>query len=264
MSSNLDMSLDEIRAERQRSEAERRGCGGRGRQHGAAGRGWQAGGAGPSGGVKKRAQHTSAVIATAPVTQARATEVPTGPSCRGESNKILISNLPSDVKEFMITDYFTKSIGHVRSCYLSYGPNGVSHGIVTLVFSRHGDAKRAAEIYNGALVDNMPMKVEMVFEPGPRNPATTFTKPAATPKHVTNVAPQGVTRGKRARDSRYGGSPRPCHRPEPANAKTLQELDADMEEYWYGSALTSASGGATGQQDIKAALADAMDLDEIL
>lgn len=56
-------------------------------------------------------------------------------------------------------EYFSKAIGHVKTCSLSYGPNGVSRGIATIVFSKHGDAEKAAATYNGVLVDKRPMKV---------------------------------------------------------------------------------------------------------
>lgn len=88
MSTNLDKSLDEILAGRKGGRGGRRGV------------------TGPVGGVKKRPQRAAAAKATAAVTQsqskAAAKAVPTGPSSKGDASKIIVSNLPLDVKEVMI------------------------------------------------------------------------------------------------------------------------------------------------------------------
>lgn len=87
MSTNLDKSLDEILAGRK------------------GGRGGRRGHAGPVGGIRKRPQRAAAAKATAAVTQTQAKAarpVPTGPSSKGDASKIIVSNLPLDVKEQMI------------------------------------------------------------------------------------------------------------------------------------------------------------------
>ena len=45
---------------------------------------------------------------------------------------------------------------------LTYGPNGVSRGIATIVFSKSASAQDALVQLNGMLVDKRPMKVELV------------------------------------------------------------------------------------------------------
>lgn len=42
---------------------------------------------------------------------------------------------------------------------LTYGPNGVSRGIATIIFSKPGSANDALVQLNGMLVDKRPMKV---------------------------------------------------------------------------------------------------------
>ena len=44
---------------------------------------------------------------------------------------------------------------------LTYGPNGVSRGIATIIFSKPGSANDALVQLNGMLVDKRPMKVEL-------------------------------------------------------------------------------------------------------
>lgn len=258
MSTNLDKSLDEILAGRK------------------GGRGGRRGGSGPVGGVKKRPQRAAAAKATAAVTQTQAKAakaVPTGPSSKGDASKIIVSNLPLDVKEQMIKEYFSKAIGHVKTCSLSYGPNGVSRGIATIVFSKNGDAEKAAATYNGVLVDKRPMKVELVLEPkvpglearvGAPNPVPATSKAAAKPKPATNTAPKAVN-NPRGRGARRGGPAGRGGRPGRPKPKTAEELDAEMADYWDGSAPAAAGGAADGAQYANApAQGDAMDDDQVM
>ena len=43
---------------------------------------------------------------------------------------------------------------------LTYGPNGVSRGIATIIFTKPGSANDALVKLNGMLVDKRPMKVD--------------------------------------------------------------------------------------------------------
>ncbi|KAL8989682.1 MAG: hypothetical protein Q9169_008306 [Polycauliona sp. 2 TL-2023] len=56
-------------------------------------------------------------------------------------------------------EYFSDTIGPVRRVHLTYGPNGVMRGIVTIVFVRPESAAKALETLNGVQVDKRPMKV---------------------------------------------------------------------------------------------------------
>lgn len=44
---------------------------------------------------------------------------------------------------------------------LTYGPNGTSRGIATIIFSKPGTANDAVVQLNGMLVDKRPMKVQL-------------------------------------------------------------------------------------------------------
>lgn len=59
----------------------------------------------------------------------------------------------------VLKEYFSKVVGPVKTCSLSYGPTGQSRGIATIMFVRSGDAENAALSYNNVLVDKRPMKV---------------------------------------------------------------------------------------------------------
>ena len=50
-------------------------------------------------------------------------------------------------------------MGPVKKAMLTYGPNGVSRGIATILFSKPGSANDALVQLNGMLVDKRPMKV---------------------------------------------------------------------------------------------------------
>lgn len=120
-------------------------------------------------------------------------------------------------------DLFSKSIGPTRRCFLSYGPNGQSKGIATVIFQRKADASRAYELYEGRLIDGIRrMKIEIVLDPG---------KSMASSSLSQRIAP-GISRGRRLKKpgkgtSRFRRVPRP--------KKTLEELDAEMIDY-FGSA----------------------------
>lgn len=45
---------------------------------------------------------------------------------------------------------------------LSYGPNGESRGLATIIFARADGAAKAAKELNGLKVDGRPMKVSML------------------------------------------------------------------------------------------------------
>lgn len=47
---------------------------------------------------------------------------------------------------------------------ITYGPNGMSRGIATIVFSKPGTANDAVVQFNGMLVDKRPMKVQFPLQ----------------------------------------------------------------------------------------------------
>ncbi|KAI5239297.1 hypothetical protein E4T47_06905 [Aureobasidium subglaciale] len=149
-----------------------------------------------------------------------------------------------------LQDYFSKQVGPVKKVLLNYNKNGRSVGVVTIIFSQPQSAARAAKELNSVKVDGKPIKVEVIlgasFVPAPSAPkslgdriqapkakkdnnkpksAAAAPKPAATAGGATKAA------GRGARKARAG-------RPKP---KTVEELDAEMSEYFDPNAAAPAA-----------------------
>ncbi|MCJ1456341.1 hypothetical protein MMC28_006702 [Mycoblastus sanguinarius] len=239
MSGKLDQSLDDILSTRRNTA--RRGRGGR--------RGpntTRVATATPVGGIQKNVRGTKAAAKVA---------VPSGPAAGNGDSKIIVSNLPPDVNEVQIKEYFSKSVGPVRRVILTYGPNGISRGIATIIFAKPGSADDALRQLNGVLVDKRPMKVEVVLDasrappPAPvKGLGERIAQPKGQPKSAaakpaTNgtATRGGRVRGRGARRGRNAGRPK---------AKTADELDAEMMDYFdanatNGTAVTTDTGATT-------------------
>ncbi|KAG5517898.1 hypothetical protein PMAC_000353 [Pneumocystis sp. 'macacae'] len=138
-----------------------------------------------------------------------------------EGSKIIVSNLPSDVTEAQIKDLFSNSIGPTRRCFLSYGPNGQSKGIATVVFQRKADAGRAYNKYEGKVIDGArKLKIEIVLDPRMSLATSSLSQ------RVASAFPRPRKTGGLRRMGRFR-APRP--------KKTAEELDAEMIDY-FGSA----------------------------
>jgi len=75
----------------------------------------------PAGGVSKKTKPAEKKPQGKPV--------PTGPANR--ESKVQVSNLPRDVSEVQIKEYFSTTVGQIKKVLLSYGPNGESRSKVT-------------------------------------------------------------------------------------------------------------------------------------
>lgn len=116
-------------------------------------------------------------------------------------------------------DLFSKSIGPTRRCFLTYGPNGQSKGIATVIFQRKADAGRACEEYNGRLIDGTrKMKIEIVLDPSKSSARTSFSQ---------RIAPSMFRRRAPRRQGRRSGRSRTTR-----IKKTVEELDAEMMDYF--------------------------------
>ncbi|KAL2000092.1 hypothetical protein VTN02DRAFT_3566 [Thermoascus thermophilus] len=216
MSAKLDQSLDEILSSRR--QGARRGT----RRRGAAA---SKAAAAPVGGVKKTTKAPKAAGKGAATVPIKAT---------GES-KIMVSGLPPDVNEANIKEYFSKSAGPVKRVMLTYNQNGTSRGIASIVFSKPDTAAKAAKELNGLLVDGRPMKIEVVLDatqapevPAPKPLTERVAQPKAQPKPAaaTKAGAAGARRGRgRPRRGRNSNRPKP---------KTVEELDAEMVDYFGG------------------------------
>ncbi|KAJ5328328.1 hypothetical protein N7452_008718 [Penicillium brevicompactum] len=236
MSANLDKSLDDLVGNR-RQNARRRAGPRRATKKASVG------------GVKKSTKAAPKAAHPAPVTPIA-------------SSKILVSGLPADVTEGNVKEYFTKSAGPVRRVMLTYNQNGTSRGIASIIFLKPDTAAKAAKELNGLLVDGRPMKIEVVFDAS-HAPAAPVAKPlneriaqkarpksAAAPKakkeNKTTTAEKGSRRGGRA-----AGRGRNPGRGKP---KTVEELDAEMVDYFNAPGEAAPANGtapqANANQDI--------------
>ncbi|KAL8969516.1 MAG: hypothetical protein Q9197_004301, partial [Variospora fuerteventurae] len=237
MSAKLDMALDDVvMTER---TARRRGRGGR--RAPTAGRKATA----PVGGIQKNTKATKGPMK--PV-------IPNGLASGGRESKIIVSNLPADVTEKNVKDYFSDTIGPVKRVTISYGPNGVNKGIVTIIFAKPDSAAKALETLNGVQVDKRPMKIEVVLDAAkavaavPSKGLSDRITPGKGPKSATaaKTATDGTaTRGRGGRGRATGRRGRNAGRGKP---KTADELDAEMVDYFDPSntngTTTEGSGGA--------------------
>jgi len=255
MASNLDRSLDEILATRPR---------------GGNRRGGKATTATVAGGIRKRSSRVAAQKANVSIVNAstKAKGVPTGPSGKVTSSKIIVSNLPFDVSEQMIKEYFQSVVGPIRRTTLTYGPSGQSRGVATVEFQKSEHATLAAQKYNGVEVDSRPMKVELVIDPNaPASFADRVGAPnkiaapkaradgrlKATPKPVTTTRGRGATRGNKAAGARGGAGRSGNGR---SKSKTAEQLDQEMVDYFGGNEtaaaatpVAAANGGNIGMDD---------------
>ena len=64
-----------------------------------------------------------------------------------------------------VQEYFNQTIGGIKKCFLTYGPDGKSRGSATIWFSKQDAALTAAKQLNGLKVDERTMKVEIILGP---------------------------------------------------------------------------------------------------
>lgn len=206
--------------------------------------------AGPVGGVSKSTRHAKPAKAalTAPAV-----------SSAGET-KIMVSNLPHDVEQGQLQEYFTSAVGvgRPKKILLQYGPNGRSLGSATIIFNRHDQAVKATASLNGVKIDNRPIRVELLVSaaniPTPaRQPslAERVTQPKKDkPKPATAekaVAGRGRGRGDARGKGRGGRGGR-----ERQKKKTTEDLDAEMADYFTNTDGTATAMDTNGAGTLQA------------
>ncbi|TXB98165.1 hypothetical protein FocTR4_00013192 [Fusarium oxysporum f. sp. cubense] len=250
MSGKLDQALDDI------TQAQRRSARRRPNQRRGAGRPAVAA---PVGGIQK---------STKPARGTGAKPAPAKATPTNSDSKIIVSNLPKDVSEQQIKEYFIQSVGPIKRVELSYGPNSQSRGIANVTFHKSDGASKAFQKLNGLLVDNRPIKIEIVVGaaqadkviPTVKTLAERTTQPKAQPKsaaadkHNAGAAKGAAAKGA-AGKKRRGRNSRPAK-------KTQEELDSEMADYFDASAAPEASNNAAAPAPAPAATGDA-DMDEI-
>ncbi|KAG9239199.1 putative mRNA export protein mlo3 [Amylocarpus encephaloides] len=230
MSGKLDQSLDEILSTTRRSGGRTPKTGPRRTR-----RTTKPTVAAPVGGVKKTSKGAKTGVKVAP----------TGPAGGNMESKIMVSNLPKDVNEAMVKEYFVKAVGPIRRVEVSYGPGGVSRGIATIFFSRPESAVKAVETQNGVMVDGKSMKIDVILDarraatiPQPKTLGDRITgQPKAQPKSAATT--KGIL-ANRAKSARGRGGKAKNARPA---KKTAEELDSEMVDY-FGGAATDTNGTA--------------------
>ncbi|KAI0392543.1 RNA recognition domain-containing protein [Xylariaceae sp. FL0594] len=242
MSSKLDRPLDEIISSRAvgRRRTQRRSAG-------------RPAAAAPVGGIQKTSR---------PARNAAAKQAPTKASGNSDS-KVVVSNLPKDVNEAQIKEYFTTSVGPIKRVELSYGPNSVSRGIATVTFLKADGASKAFNQLNGILVDGRPMKIEIVVSaakaaeimPAPKTLTERISQPKAQPKSAANDKKKDGTKtvGSGVRGGRKRGRGGRSSRP---TKKTAEELDSEMADYFEAGNQNENTNGAAAAADADAAMDD--------
>jgi len=129
---------------------------------------------------------------------------------------------------------------------LQYGPNGRSLGSATIIFNKHDQASKATAALDGVKIDGRPVRVEMlvsadklpaaVAKPSLADRVTQPKKDKPKPATAGKAAPaatrgRGETRGRGK--GRGGREARP-------KKKTIEELDAEMADYFPGGETNAA------------------------
>ncbi|KAK5042896.1 hypothetical protein LTR84_012398 [Exophiala bonariae] len=237
MSGRLDQSLDSIIDSQKKQKRENRN---RGRKVGK-----PQTTAAPVGGVKKSTRPVKSAIKPA-----------AGATTLSKTSKIVVSGLPHDVNEAQIKEYFGKSVGFVKRVSLQYNQNGQSRGIADIIFSKSDAAAKAAKDLNGMLIEVVvdashvpePTKAKSLADrvayANPQrsvksDPLTkTSANPKAQPKSATTVKNTTAKDGTKGRSAGKPGSKpvkRDGRRQNRPKAKTAEELDAEMTDYWGGN-----------------------------
>ncbi|CAI9633654.1 hypothetical protein GT037_005028 [Alternaria burnsii] len=255
MSSNkMEQSLDDIL---KASKTSRRGRSGRK----STGTGRPATTTAPVGGVSKSTKQQGRQPKAAPTAPA---------ASLGGETKIMVSNLPRDIDNAQLQDYFVSAVGvgRPKKVLLQYDAQGRSVGSATIIFNKHDQAAKATAALDGVKIDGRPVRVEMLVSAA-AIPAT--TRPASLADRVTQPkkdkpkpataekAAPGATRGRG--QTRGKGKGRGGREARPKK-KTVEELDAEMADYFPGGETNAAAGTAEVAQ-ITAGGDTAMD-DEML
>ncbi|CRJ95654.1 hypothetical protein VD0002_g9003 [Verticillium dahliae] len=256
MSGKLDQSLDEILTTRRRSNGPRRRSQ---RQATTTGRPTVAA---PVGGVQKNPRN-----ARAPANK----PTPAKAAPHTGDSKIIVNNLPKDVNEQQIKEYFAQSVGSIKKVEISYGPNSVSRGIANVSFSKPDGASKAFNKLNGLLVDGRPIKIEIVVGASQAAnvipPTKTLAERTSQPKSQAKAQPKSAASNKHnaaktAGAAGRGKKPRQGRTARPAK-KTAEELDSEMADY-FEAAPAGATDAASGAAVPAAAAAGDAPMDEIM
>ncbi|KAK6202312.1 uncharacterized protein RJT21DRAFT_118320 [Scheffersomyces amazonensis] len=152
------------------------------------------------------------------------------------ATKVVASNLPKDLKQENVKDFFQSQVGGVISVALTYNEKGQFRGIATIIFRNHKLASKAVEKYNGAAIDNgsSKLKLELIVDPSkkPLTSRITPNKVAATAgagKKKLAVAKKAAVAVKAKANTKKA---QPKKKQQKPKKKTVEELDQEMAEYF--------------------------------
>ncbi|EPT02076.1 hypothetical protein FOMPIDRAFT_1022944 [Fomitopsis schrenkii] len=175
---------------------------------------------------------------TNPATRARAVAngAKAATAAQQPADKIIVSNLPTDVNESQIKELFHTTVGPVRTVTLNYDAQGRSKGVAAVHFQKITDGTKAFQQYNNRLIDGKrPMKIEIVVDPSRPAPPASLAARVAPAAAAAGVPTEGARGGGRPRRGRGGGR-RKNERPN----KSVADLDAEMEDYTASNAPAAA------------------------
>lgn len=160
-------------------------------------------------------------------------------------------------------DYFTSAVGvgRPKKILLQYGPTGRSLGSATIIFNRHEQAVKATAALNGVKIDNRPVRVEMLVsaanlpaaaaQPSLADRVTQPKKDKPKPATAAKAAPAAAGKGRGGRAETRGRGRGGRAGRERTKKKTVEELDAEMADYFpatEGNGDAMATNGAEGAQ----------------
>ncbi|KIM91313.1 hypothetical protein PILCRDRAFT_94281 [Piloderma croceum F 1598] len=165
--------------------------------------------------------------------------IATAPAVSQPTDKIIVSNLPTDVNETQIKELFHSTVGPLRDVTLHYDSAGRSKGVAAVHFQKKGDGTKAFQQYNNRLIDGKrPMKIEIVVAPAPQSLASRVAPPPSTTIAAEAPVPArnggGGGRGRGRRGGGRGG------RKADRTPKSAADLDAEMEDYTTSNAPAAA------------------------
>ncbi|PHH52438.1 mRNA export protein mlo3 [Ceratocystis fimbriata CBS 114723] len=258
MSALLDKSLDEIVSSNKKNNANKNSRRGARRSTGA-----RPAAVAPAGGVQKNSK-----AARQPASKNQVKPTQAKPAPVNSDSKVIVSNLPKDVSEQQIKEYFAQTVGPIKRVEISYGPNSQSRGIANVTFSKSDGASKAFKNLNGLLVDGRAIKIEIVVgaaqaskvippvkslaeratlpknnKTQPKSAAADKTKKQEKPKvNDKNTTSANANTGKGRSQRRRSRNPNV--RPK----KTEAELDSEMADY-YNNAPAAGAEAAPAAND---------------
>ncbi|EJD51238.1 RNA-binding domain-containing protein [Auricularia subglabra TFB-10046 SS5] len=172
-------------------------------------------------------------------------------------SKILVSNLPEDVSETDLYDLFKSMVGPVKTLFIIYNATGHHRGCAVVHFYHVEHASKARNLYHGKVIDGRNiLRVQLITDPPSYTPLLSRIRdsngaPAPAASEPASAAPAAARPRPKAPSllERLPPSARPKQQqqlaaqphagvqgkrkkgPKRLQKKTLEELDAEMDEW---------------------------------